>query len=127
MNLFFQVLKGDAHEATIDIQDEHFDRKTEYNPWRMSAFNREFYAVFTRQKEGGWYFWLWFLGLTREAKKYSSEIAIYSDDKQVVYRGIVYSLRTTATEIMKNGSCMILSGIYFLFWLQTILANLIEK
>jgi hypothetical protein len=104
-----QVLTGDVQAASIDVQDDHFDRKTEYNPWRIKAFNREFYTVSTRHKDGSWYFWTYFLGLTKDAKKYSFEITVFGNKKQCLFRGLVHSLRTDPEDIMDDGNCLTLT------------------
>jgi len=100
-------MKGDVHQASVEILDDHFDRKTEYNPWRISAFGAEFYTVSTRSRDGLWYFWAYGLGLQKDMKKFSYEVVLYSDEKQVMYRGAVQSLRNEPEAIMKNGYCLI--------------------
>lgn len=107
MKLNVQVMKGDVHQASIEIIDDHFRRKTEYNPWRISAFEMEFYTVATRSRDGLWYFWAYGLGLQKSLKKYSCEIVLYSDEKQIMYRGAIQSLRNNPEDIMKNGNCLI--------------------
>ncbi|ODN06010.1 E3 ubiquitin-protein ligase sina [Orchesella cincta] len=103
----FKIMTGDVHQASVEILDDHFDRKTEYNPWRITAFGAEFYTVSTRSRDGLWYFWAYGLGLQKDMKKFSYEVVLYSDEKQVMYRGAVQSLRNAPEDIMKNGSCLI--------------------
>lgn len=98
---------GDSHLAQLDIQDGHFDKKTEYNPWRISVFEREFYAVTTRQKDGNWCLWTWILGQPEDAKKFSCEIVLMSQERDVIYRGPVHSLRVSSEEIIKSGNCLV--------------------
>ncbi|CAL8106745.1 unnamed protein product [Orchesella dallaii] len=103
----FKIMTGDIHQASVEIQDDHFDRKTEYNPWRITAFGAEFYTVSTRSRDGLWYFWAYGLGLQKDMKKFSYEVVLYSDEKQIMYRGAVQSLRNAPEDIMKNGACLI--------------------
>jgi len=95
--------------ATIDIQDKHFDTKTEYNPWRMRTFGQEFYTVASRQRDKNWYFWPWVLALPKDAKKYSCEIILSSSSKQVLYRGAVHSLRLGPEEIIKGAHALVVT------------------
>lgn len=95
--------------ATFDIKDNHFDTKTEYNPWRTQTFGREFYTVASRQRDKNWYFWAWILALPKEAKKYSCEIILASSRKQVLYRGGVHSLRTAPEDIIKGAQALVLT------------------
>lgn len=100
-------MKGEVHQASLEILDDHFDRKTEYNPWRISTFGAEFYLISTRNRDGNWYFWAYGLGLQKDLRKFSYEILLFCDEKELLYRGVIQSLRTAPEDIMKSAACLV--------------------